>query len=219
MTIINKTFEFNSTRLKVYEDLKKKIINNILKPMEILNERILAKEYNISKTPVREALQQLELNNFVGRIPNKGWFVSGIYLEHIKEVFEIREILECAAARISAVKRNKDSFIKLKNKFESSEIENEKSAKSMLLAGDKIHNLVIEETGNSRLVNIYKSELEHVIKIRMYFLDKFERERLIKANSEHLEILNAMIKGDPGRAEEVIRNHLRNAKEYIIKLI
>ncbi len=97
----------NSAKSKktiVYENLKRRIITNILKPGDPLNEGVLSKELKISKTPVREALQQLEKKGLVENIPGKGAFVSRFSFQDIRELFEIREILECEITRRVASK-------------------------------------------------------------------------------------------------------------------
>ncbi len=89
--------KMNSSKSKktiVYENLKKRIITHSLNQGDPLNESILSKELKTSKTPVREALQQLEKEGFVENIPGKGSFVSRISFQDIREMFEIREILE-----------------------------------------------------------------------------------------------------------------------------
>ena len=92
----------------VYENLKRRIITNALKPGDPLNEGILSKELKISKTPVREALQQLEKKGLVENIPGKGAFVSRFSFQDIRELFEIREILECEVIRRVACKRGSE---------------------------------------------------------------------------------------------------------------
>src|SRR4030043_728654 len=111
----------NSSKSKkaiVYENLKKRIINHSLKSGEPLNESVLTKELGISKTPIREALQQLEKEGFVENIPGKGSFVSRISVQDIREIFEIREILECEAIKRAALKSDPDKIESIKKKFE-----------------------------------------------------------------------------------------------------
>jgi len=92
-----------SKKVIAHEILKRRIINNSLTPNEPLNERVLSEELKISKTPIREALQQLEKEGLVENVPHKGSFVSRVSVQDIREIFEVREILECAAARGSAL--------------------------------------------------------------------------------------------------------------------
>jgi len=97
---------FKSKKNLVYEKLKKRIIHHSLRPGEPLDESVLTKELKISKTPIREAFQQLEVEGFIENISGRGRFVSQISVQDIKELFEIREILECEVIKRVAVKHS-----------------------------------------------------------------------------------------------------------------
>src|SRR5512139_4165079 len=84
-----------SKKAIVYEILKKRIIQHSLKPGEPLNEVLLARELKTSTTPLREALQQLQKEGFVENLPGRGSFVSRLSTKDVRELFDIREILEC----------------------------------------------------------------------------------------------------------------------------
>ena len=161
----------------VYEALKRKIIINSLKPGEPLNEGILSKEMKISKTPVREALQQLERDGFVENVPGRGCFVSRISFQDVKELFETREILECEVIKRAALKGDPEKIEGVRKKFESLEINGEKNPKSQFKAGDRIHAYLFESFGNSRLNEIYRRLQEHVERMRIYFFNQAHEER------------------------------------------
>ena len=202
-----------------YEALKRKIINNSLKPNEPLNERVLSEELKISKTPIREALQQLEKEGFVDNVSHKGFFVSIISAQDIREIFEIREILECAAARSSALKADLGKLEGIRRRFESIERENGKTPLSLMKAGDQIHNYIFESLQNNRLTEIYNGLQDHIGRIRIHFVLQFHPNRLEEASKEHKEILDALFARDPSRAENAMRTHLRHGLEYIKQLL
>ena len=211
----------NSSKSKkaiVYDNLKKRIINHSLKQGEPLNESILTKELGISKTPIREALQQLEKEGFVENIPGKGSFVSRISIQDIREIFEIREILECEVVRRAAMKSDPDKVEGIKKKFET-ESNEDKNTKDHFKAGDRIHTFIFESFGNKRLLEYYKRLQEHIIRMRLYFFNQLHQERSGQSFKEHLEIMDALIAQDPQRAEKAMRDHLRNSVEYLKKVI
>ena len=86
----------------VFEALRDAIIRGILKPGERLMEVQLAEELGVSRTPVREAIRKLELEDLVVMIPRKGAYVSGISLKDIADVFEVRAAVEALAAGLAA---------------------------------------------------------------------------------------------------------------------
>lgn len=211
----------NSSKSKkaiVYENLKKRIINHSLKSGEPLNESVLTKELGISKTPIREALQQLEKEGFIENIPGKGSFVSRISIQDIREIFEIREILECEVVKRAAMKSDPDKIEGIRKKFET-ESNGDKNSRDQFKAGDRIHTFIFESFGNKRLLEYYKRLQEHIIRMRLYFFNQLHQERSGQSFKEHLEIMDALIAQDPQRAEKAMRDHLRNSTEYLKKVI
>ncbi len=89
-------------KVKVYESLRERIISGELKPGLPINEAAFASELAVSKTPVREALRQLERDGFVENVPGRGSAIAHIKPQDIREVLEIREILEVGAAKRAA---------------------------------------------------------------------------------------------------------------------
>ena len=214
--------KMNSSKSKktiVYENLKKRIITHSLKQGDPLNESILSKELKTSKTPVREALQQLEKEGFVENIPGKGSFVSRISFQDIREMFEIREILEGEVIKRAVMKVDSGKLKILRDKFISSESENGRSTTSHFKSGDEIHAFIIEAFGNNRLMEIYRRLHDHVVRNRIYFFDQSHPGRSEESFKEHLEILDALEAQDPLRAEQAVRNHLKNSIEYLKKVI
>ncbi|PKL09277.1 MAG: hypothetical protein CVV51_04560 [Spirochaetae bacterium HGW-Spirochaetae-7] len=208
-----------SKKLQVYKILKERIVQNELKPQEYLNEQVLCDELKVSKTPVREALQHLERDRHVVIVPNKGCFVSNISLDHIREVFEIREIFECAAARLAATMKDKTEFEEILANHDSFKVVDDQGVRKSLLSGYQIHERIVSAAGNSFLSEYYSSILDHIVRIRIYFISRFESKRLHETCEEHKEILKAIIKGKPDEAEMAVRNHLRRSLVSIDQLM
>ncbi|MFB3885666.1 MAG: GntR family transcriptional regulator [Thermodesulfobacteriota bacterium] len=214
--------KMNSSKSKkaiVYENLKSRIIKHSLKPSDPLNESTLSKELKTSKTPIREALQQLEKEGFVENVPGKGSFVSKISFQDIRELFEIREILEGEVVKRGIPKVDPGKLRILKDKFISSKSENGKGASSHFKSGDEIHTFIFETFGNHRLMEIYKRLQDHVTRNRIYFFDHSHPDRSEESFKEHLEILDALEAQDPLRAGQAVRDHLKNSIEYLKKVM
>jgi DNA-binding GntR family transcriptional regulator len=214
----------NSTKSKkmiVYENLKRRIITNALKPGDPLNEVILSKELKISKTPVREALQQLEKKGLVENIPGKGAFVSRFTFQDIRELFEIREILECEVIKRVASKGdlNLAEAQAIRDKFIASDTNSGRTGKSYFNAGDQIHSFIFTAHGNRKLIREYQGLQEQIVRITLYFFNQNREERATQSFKEHLEIIDSLIARDPVRAEQAIRTHLQNSLEYLKSII
>ena len=214
----------NSAKSKktiVHDNLKRRIITNALKPGDPLNEGILSKELKISKTPVREALQQLEKKGLVENIPGKGAFVSRFSFQDIRELFEIREILECEVIRRVAAKTdlNLAEAQAIRDKFTASDTNGGRTGKSYFNAGDQIHSFIFATYGNRKLIKEYQGLQEQIVRITLHFFSQNRQERAAESFKEHLEIIDALIARDPQRAEKAIRTHLQNSLEYLKSVI
>jgi len=208
-----------SKKAIVYEDLKNRITFNLLKPGEALNEGVLSEELKTSKTPIREALQQLEKEGFIENIPVKGAFVSQISIQDLREIFDLREILECEVIKRAALKADPDKVEALKKKFISSENNSKKVSTGGFKSGDEVHSFIFETYGNHRLIEIYRRLQDHIVRSRIHFFNQSHPDRSEESFKEHLEILDALKAQDPSRAENAVRIHLRNSMEYLKKVI
>ena len=174
----------------------------------------------ISKTPVREALQQLEKKGLVENIPGKWAFVSRFSFQDIRELFEIREILECEVTRRVAAKAdlNIAEARAIRDKF-AADTNGGRTGKSYFSAGDRIHSFIFASYGNQKLIREYQGLQEQIVRITLHFFNQNRQERAAESFREHLEIIDAFIARDPVRAEKAIRTHLRNSLEYLKNVI
>jgi len=199
----------------IYETLKARIVRNEFRPLEYLNEKELAYQMGTSKTPIREALQELGRNRFVTIIPNKGCFVTNISLEDIREIFELRQIYECAAVRVAAQRQGNGELVALLKQYEENVGKESNSVQERLLAGYQIHSAIVQAMGNSRLYEAYANLQDHIVRVRIYFMQRYLHHRVTESEEEHRAIIEAILKGDPEGAEEALREHLAHALEFI----
>jgi len=204
---------------RVYEILRDRIVNNVLKPQEFLNEQALSEDLGVSKTPIREALQRLEHSRLVVIIPSKGCYVANISVDRIREIFEIRSILECAAARLAASLPNRERFLAFSESDDAADSNDGEELRRRLISGYQIHTNIIEAVGNSYLTDYYRTILDNIVQIRVYFLNRFGPKRLHETVEEHKRILQAIAAGDASGAESAMREHLNTALRNINQLM
>ncbi len=206
-----------SKKIYVYENIKKRIITNSLKPGDPLSEAILALEMKTSKTPIREAVGQLEKEGFVENIPGRGSFVSRFSFQDVRELNEMREILEGEVIRrvVARGEINLARAQEIRRKFAASKNNEAKTTKNYIDAGDLIHNFIFESFGNRRVAEEYKRLQEQISRIRFFLFNKVDEKRSGESYAEHLEIIDAIIEKDAPRAEAAMRTHLRNALEFL----
>jgi DNA-binding GntR family transcriptional regulator len=207
--------EVKNKKTLVYELLKGRIIQNEYKPGFPINENVLCEELQISKTPVREAVQQLERDGFITTIPGRGSFVRHITVEDVREIFDTREIIECAVARRAAVFGNQDVLSQKRQEIISNLSTAEDNTE---IDRDDVHVFIFKLLANQRLLGIYSHLLDHIKRLRVYFNVRFDVERARLYTAEHVEIIDSLILRDPDKAEQAVLIHLRNASTYITRL-
>lgn len=201
---------------RAYQILKGYIVTLPMNVDVKLSETRLAAELGISKTPVREALRQLAAEGLIDIQSRRGTFLVRFSSEDVKEIFDIREYLEALAVNELVTKINDRDIEKLSKLVTDSN--------SSALAGDKakyneldasFHALMVFLSGNKRLYRIFNTIQAQVQGLRTRSIRLPGRPD--KSNKEHWEILKALQKKDQKVAEELVRQHIRNVKEDLLK--
>lgn len=202
----------------VYESLRDAIVNQVLKPGERLMETDLADEMGVSRTPVREAIRRLELENYVVMIPRKGAYVAGLSIKDINDVFEIRGALESLAAGLAA-QRATDEDIKemeLNLAMEASHFETSDLIKT-IEEDTKFHDLIFNASKNSRLLGMVKELREQVQRFRTTTLAVPGRMKF--ALDEHKAIVEAIANRDIEAAQKAASEHIQSAEAALLEVI
>jgi len=200
---------------RVYRILKSKIINGLFKPGDKLLESRIANQLGVSRTPVREALRQLAAAGFVKMNPNQAIIVSNISIKDLREVMQIRGVLEGLAARLATplitekkikvletCNEKMEKFISKNNVFAFGEESN------------KFHSVILEVCGNYRLIQIRENLAEQIYKYRNVSLHILGRPE--SALKEHKEITEALKQGDADKADTLSKKHIVNVLINII---
>ncbi len=203
-------------KMEVYEKIKKDIIDGTLPPGFQINENDLGKMLNVSKTPVREALLQLEREGFIESTPGRGSAVTHITLQDVREIFEIREIIECGAVRRAALLRDEKDVLAKRKEIEKFSAKNAEREASIWGPEEDVHQFIMKTINNRKLYENYLGLLDHIKRIRKHYGGRFSQQRFENILTEHIEILDAMIEANPERAEKAVQNHLRNAATYVL---
>ncbi len=207
-------------KVKVYESLRERIISGELKPGLPINEAAFASELSVSKTPVREALRQLERDGFVENVPGRGSAIAHIKPQDIREVLEIREILEVGAAKRAAWLHGSEELRREREAIHKVLDGGEASQESVHEWGswEDVHLSIVKSVGNQALVDMYRGLLDRILRIRSFYGQRFTQRRLHEILGEHAAMLDAIAEGDAERAEKAVQGHLRNAGAFLIGL-
>lgn len=204
---LGKVHSVVSLKDKAYATIKDAILTLKLEPGMPLVESELAEQLGISKTPVRDALQELEREGFVTRILFKGTYVTAVTPKDVTEVFELRAVLEGLAARSSAPLFSAQELDRLDEILTAAE--GALACGDLSLCSDlgqKLHLAIIEKADNERLAQIIRNLDDHVKRFRI--VSDAIHGRLSKSVKEHRRVLDGLCRRDPDAAEQAMRDHL-----------
>jgi DNA-binding GntR family transcriptional regulator len=206
-------------KVMVYESLRMRIIDGQLRPGLPINEADFARELSVSKTPVREALRQLERDGFVENVPGRGSAISYIKPQDIHEVFEIREILEMGAAKRAARQHGNDELRQKRELIRK--LAEEASQESVRQWGswEDVHLSIVKAVGNQTLLEMYRGLLDRNLRIYNCYGDRFTPRRLHEIHTEHVAVLDAIIEGNVEGVEQAVQDHFKKASMFVMGII
>ncbi|MHB8065784.1 MAG: GntR family transcriptional regulator [Ruminiclostridium sp.] len=200
----------NSLRGRVFNQLRNQILTGVYKPGDSLIELRLSEELGVSRTPIREAIRQLELEGLVQAIPNKGAIVKGVTDQDVEDIFTIRTRIEGLAARWAAEKITQEEIKELKEALELEEFYTMKNDVEHLLKFDsKFHEIIFKASKSSPLMHMLSTFHHYIQSARNNSFDTPGRP--VKALEEHRAIFEAISSKNADTAEELTIAHIRNA--------
>ena len=206
-----------SLRGRVFRQLRADILSGKYKDNEELRENTIAKEYGVSRTPVREAIRQLELEGLVVTVPNKGAYVNSIKRKDVEDIYAIRALLEGLCARWATEHITQKEIEALEEVILLSEFylkkPGQEQARQVAELDGKFHK-ILYEASNSRILEHVLSDFHKYVKMART-LSVEEQDRAVKSVEEHREILEAIRNKDAGRAEALADRHIRKAMENL----
>lgn len=210
--------EFLPLRDVVFNTLRKAILTGELKPGERLMEIHLADRLGVSRTPIREAIRKLELEGLVIMIPRRGAEVAQITEKSLKDVLEVRRALDVLCVELACDRISDEGIEKLKlacDEFESAAAT--KDATTIAAADVAFHDIIIEATGNQRLIQLINNLSEQMYRYRFeYIKDESRHDNLV---SEHRMIYESIIYRDKISAADAAKFHIDNQEKSIIRQI
>jgi DNA-binding GntR family transcriptional regulator len=198
----------------VLERLRKAIMDGSFEPGDRLVETAIADGMGVSRTPVREAFRQLEIEGLAENVPRRGTVVKGISKSDILEIYQIREVLEGLAFRLACSNITEAKIIELKNKLiKMEECIDQDDIHEYWKYHDEFHNSILYLSNNQRLIDQMKQIYEYISKLRNFTLVMNKRRRV--AMKEHKALVEAFENKDQELAEQIGREHTINAKEFL----
>jgi DNA-binding GntR family transcriptional regulator len=202
-----------SLKEKVYEILKEMIIFGKLKYNERIEEDALATSLEVSRTPVREAINKLEQEGWINIIPRRGMFVSNVSLKEINDIFQVRLNLEPIILQMGFSNIPLNECQRLKREFESfldKELTKDE-AKTLDELDNTLHLLILKSCNNNFIEKMMENVYEHNMRLRNQSVQSNDRRN--EATKEHINLIDSILDGDLDKALELIKYHNIKAKE------
>ncbi len=205
-----------SLRGRVFHKIREDILNGRYKVKEELREVAIGEEMGVSRTPVREAFRQLELEGLIRIVPNKGAYVTGITVKDVKDIYMIRSLLEGLCAKWATENISKEQMEEMEENIFLSEFHAAKGhTEQMAELDNRFHEIMYEACNSKMLEHALKDYHQYVLRVRKKTLST--RTRSTESNAEHRKIMEAIRSGDGERAQQLANRHMINAYENIVE--
>ncbi len=197
---------------EVADQLRSRIFAHELTPGAWIDEQSLAKEFGISRTPLREAIKVLAAEGLITMKLRRGAYVTEVNRGDLEQIFTILSLLEGEAAKEAAIKANERDL----NELDDMHLRLEKAAADRNLEqffeiNVRFHERIIAISNNPWMSGVI-ADLRKVLKLQRK--DSLSRTgRMQSSLAEHREILKALLKRDPRTAEQAMRTHLARGLE------
>ena len=199
-----------------YDELLFRIISCQYPPGSLLSEEKLVAELGISRTPIRSALIRLQQEHLVQIISKKGILVSEITPEGIRDLFNLRDLIEPYAIREFGGNFKKDKLIYYLNLFSK---KYSKDDYQIVYDSDvQFHTDIVQLTGNTFLCSFYNS-LQKLLSRITLICGISVTDRVVASNQEHVEIVLSLLKDDKEFAVAMLETHLKEARESAYQAI
>ena len=203
---------------EVYAALKESIVTGELKANQRLIEENLAAEMGASRTPVREAIQKLESEDFVTKLPKGGFIVRPLTAQDIEEVFGILSVLESYAAYLTTLHLSEKILQRLEDasqKFDDAL--REKDPEKLAKLNMAYHDVIYKGSGSKMLYELIYRLRDYFYRYRRVLLDLPDMASI--SSREHRAVFEAMRDRDAATVEELVRKHILRGGTILLKAI
>lgn len=200
----------------IYLELKRRILTGEIESHTRLMEIELADKMNVSRTPIREAVRKLAAEGLVVIEPRHGAYVSEISIKDLEDVFEVREALGELAAGIAAERATEEDKAALNKLLRLNQLAIENHNRDEMVEYDeKLHNYIVECSGNKTLIQMVKQVQELSMRFRYVYYD--DQSKYMIQPVEHKRIVDAIVAGDPEAARKAAKEHIATLKAFIVE--
>lgn len=207
--------QINTVEDQIYRILLNQIRTLQLPPGSRINENKIAEDLQVSRSPVRDAIKRLKGDNLIVIIPYKGAFVRKLTSPELKEMYEVRLMMEKHAfgcVEFPLKEEDEDRLLCLRDRLEAAY--EEKDLDGYRLVDFSLHESIVSLCHNKYLSNIYEN-----LNWQLYALfleSEWDFIHFERVQNDHLNIIRNLLDGKPDQAREILTAHVERAQELII---
>ena len=202
----------NRLATHIYAVLFDRIVSGEYPPNTRLIEEDLSRQFEVSRTPIRLTLRELERDGLVEILPKRGARVVGFTIDDVEEAYDIRKSLEIQALKTSVPHMNIQGLIEIRARVEQISALDDVKLNEEIDA--RVHNYFIRASGKRRLISI----LDQMFKLIQRFRELgFENQEVRKsAHEDHLALIDAICRRNVDEAVEILGDHIERSKIFAV---
>lgn len=208
-----------SLKEQAYLLIKDAILYRRLQPGVVYSQETLGQELAISRTPIREALLELQSQRYISFVRGRGFEVRSLSKKEAADIIEMREQIEIIGARFAAERITNEQIKKLEDSLEDMlKKAQHKHTKTLYHVDYDFHNIIFEATGNSWLRGTIKNLRDQFLRVETQ--SAFDQtETTMEVYREHKAIVDALKKHDADAAAKAMEDHMRITYNRTVKPI
>ena len=198
---------------KAYQLIRHKIITLELPPLTSIDEQVLMEDLQLGRTPIREALQRLAVEDLVFFAPRRGIFVSEISITDLQKIFEARLVLEGFCARLAAQRATAEQLARMDDIVAGLDKVDGKESRALMAVDEAFHEWLYDAADNKFVADTLRRL--HALSFRLWHLVLDRLGNVREAMEQHVEIAEAVKARDGTRAEVLIQRHISEFQQEI----
>nr|WP_297350640.1 GntR family transcriptional regulator [uncultured Caldimonas sp.] len=195
---------------QAYEQIKHLIFDFELMPGDRISETELAERVQVSRTPLRQALQRLQREGFMQVFPKSGWQVAPLDFDQFDELYDLRVLLECHAALRLCEAEERPALKEIGGIWLVPAAERQADADTVRDLDERFHAALVASSGNREMSRVHQDITERIRIIRR--LDFTKPNRVEATYQEHAKILRAITQRRADEAQRLLRAHIEQSK-------
>ena len=216
-SIIPLNSEFSSLAEHAYTEIKQKIFNFEMMPGDLISEGNLAKLVSVSRTPLRQALQQLQHGGFIRSIPKIGWQVATLDFDKFDELYDFRILIELNAVKCLCISEQDNLILnELQKIWLVPKSRRNMNTLEVGMLDEQFHTSLVKASGNEEMLKTHSEITERIKIVRR--LDFTKNNRIHDTYDEHAQIIKAIMKRKTSEVQKLLKNHIEQSKIEVRKI-